>query len=315
MCEFWLCLLTGMNPRDSTGRTSNNLLSCCYCVSHLYVSRHSLLFLKDFFFFLNFVRKKGQVGWGPGEPDLVGGNPAYSMGVKLSGLGSPFQPNHEDGSLRRNWYRKKAHLQRNTNTSNCVAENYPQKKVICVFATETTMETKQAGSLLTQSRTTKLKREKKNGSAFYSAKYYGWSRQSWQQGEKLPRVGVIEGGGEGRDGVWMQHSPACGRSSSSSRQPMSRAPRYRYDAVLAFSSPVLPSKRRCGCVQQPSSPRVFMHIHLPVFACKRETLPPATSLSPRPPKGSLLCRWGPGLPLCACQRLQEGLASPGQPQH
>ena len=29
---------------------------------------------------------QGQVGWNPGQPDLVGGNPAHCMGLELDNL-------------------------------------------------------------------------------------------------------------------------------------------------------------------------------------------------------------------------------------
>ena len=34
---------------------------------------------------------QGQVGWGPGQLELVGGSPAYGGGVGLGGLSGPFQ--------------------------------------------------------------------------------------------------------------------------------------------------------------------------------------------------------------------------------
>jgi len=33
-----------------------------------------------------------QVGWGPGQPELVGGNPAHVMVLELDDLKGPFQP-------------------------------------------------------------------------------------------------------------------------------------------------------------------------------------------------------------------------------
>jgi len=35
---------------------------------------------------------QGQVGWGPGSSDLVGGSPAHSRVLELDGLQYPFQP-------------------------------------------------------------------------------------------------------------------------------------------------------------------------------------------------------------------------------
>jgi len=34
---------------------------------------------------------QGQVGWGPGQPELVGGNSSHSRGLELGGLQGPFQ--------------------------------------------------------------------------------------------------------------------------------------------------------------------------------------------------------------------------------
>jgi len=35
---------------------------------------------------------QGQVGWGPGQPELLNGSPAHSMGLRLGGLRDSFQP-------------------------------------------------------------------------------------------------------------------------------------------------------------------------------------------------------------------------------
>jgi len=35
---------------------------------------------------------QSQVGWGPGQPDLVGGSPAHSRDLELDNLQGPFQP-------------------------------------------------------------------------------------------------------------------------------------------------------------------------------------------------------------------------------
>ena len=36
---------------------------------------------------------QGQVGWGPGQPELVGGSSAHGRELELDDLLSPFQPN------------------------------------------------------------------------------------------------------------------------------------------------------------------------------------------------------------------------------
>jgi len=35
---------------------------------------------------------QGQVGWGHGQPELLGGSPVHGRGLGLSGLRGPFQP-------------------------------------------------------------------------------------------------------------------------------------------------------------------------------------------------------------------------------
>ena len=35
---------------------------------------------------------QGQVGWGSGQPELLGGSPAHGTGLGLGGLSDPFQP-------------------------------------------------------------------------------------------------------------------------------------------------------------------------------------------------------------------------------
>ena len=42
---------------------------------------------------------QGQVAWGPGQPDLVGGSPAHGMGLGLAGLWGPFQHQTFCGSI------------------------------------------------------------------------------------------------------------------------------------------------------------------------------------------------------------------------
>ena len=42
---------------------------------------------------------QGQVGWGPGQPELVGGSPAHGRGLELGDLQCPFQPKLLYGQL------------------------------------------------------------------------------------------------------------------------------------------------------------------------------------------------------------------------
>jgi len=37
---------------------------------------------------------QGQVGWGPGQPELVGGSPAHGRGLGWLGFEVPSNPNH-----------------------------------------------------------------------------------------------------------------------------------------------------------------------------------------------------------------------------
>lgn len=181
------------------------------------------------------------------------------------------------------------------------------------------METKQTPSLLTQSLTMKVKRETKTKTKtvlFTQPNGMGEVGTAGGKGRSCPGRGLWEA----RDGAQTWHSPACSRSSSSSRQPMGRAPQYWYDAVRWCSA-----AQYC---QANGGVGVFSSSLLPGFLCiyiclctpAREEhsllrLPSVSAQSQTSPKGSLLCCWGWGLPLCVCYRLWEGLASPRQPQH
>ena len=38
------------------------------------------------------LEAQGQVGWGPGQPELVGSSPSHGMGLELGRLQGPVQP-------------------------------------------------------------------------------------------------------------------------------------------------------------------------------------------------------------------------------